>query len=146
MGTMDASGRPLSYLEPQKGTVSASLLNFLAAALPDQQDVRITNPDFVSNTATEHLNIVQLSDVWITFVAEGAGNLNTIGFYTYPTTNPPATVNDINEVKFIFPNASAVGTGGTMESGDKVHLGQFPAGTSMGWRRCKHLAAIKILF
>jgi LruC domain-containing protein len=87
----------------------------------------------VSDNATEHLNIVQLSDVWITFVAEGAGNLNSIGYYTYPTNNPPATANDISEIKLLFPNASALGNGGSMISGDKVHIGQFPAGTSVGF-------------
>jgi LruC domain-containing protein len=133
MGSYDASGRPLSYLMPVKGTVSANLLSYLASALPNQQSVPVNNPQFVSDNATEHLNIVQLSDVWITFVAEGAGNLNSIGFYTYPTNNPPATVNDITEVKLLFPNASAVGTGGTMEAGDKVHIGQYPAGTSIGF-------------
>jgi LruC domain-containing protein len=133
MGTLDNSGRPLSYLEPQPGTVSANLLSYLAAALPNQQDVRVHHPQFVSDNATEHLNIVQLSDVWITFVAEGAGNLNSIGFYTYPTNNPPATAADISEVKLLFPNASALGDGGSLQAGDKVHLGRFPAGTSIGF-------------
>jgi LruC domain-containing protein len=133
MGTLDNSGRPLSYLEPQKGTVSANLLSYLAAALPNQQDVRVHHPQFVSDNATEHLNIVQLSDVWITFVAEGAGNLNSIGYYTYQTNNPPATAAEITEVKLLFPNASSVGDGGTLQAGDKVHLGQFPAGTSIGF-------------
>ncbi|MBC8054244.1 MAG: LruC domain-containing protein [Sphingobacteriaceae bacterium] len=133
MGTIDNLGRPLSYREPQKSIVSANLLNFLASALPDQQDIRNHHPQFVSDNATEHLNIVQLSDVWITFVAEGAGYLNTIGYYTYATNNPPALVSDITEIKLLFPNASALGTGGSMEAGDKVHIGQFPAGTSIGF-------------
>lgn len=133
MGTLDNFGRPLSYLEPQKGTVSADLLSYLGAALPDKQNVSIQHPEFVSDNATEHLNIVQLSDVWITFVAEGAGNKNSIGYYTYETGNPPAQLSDITDIKLLFPNASALGSGGTMESGDKVHIGQFPAGTSIGF-------------
>ncbi|MFD2160920.1 LruC domain-containing protein [Paradesertivirga mongoliensis] len=133
MGTLDGTGRPLSYLEDQPGTVSANLLSYLAAALPNQQDIRVHHPQYVSDNATEHLNIVQLSDVWITFVAEGAGNLNSIGFYTYPTNAPPTTVNDIGEVKLLFPNASAAGTGGSMVSGDKVHIGRYSEGTSIGF-------------
>jgi LruC domain-containing protein len=73
------------------------------------------------------------SDVWITFVSEGAGLLNSLGYYTYPTNNPPARVSDISKITIIFPNSSAVGSAGGLKSGDKVKLGRFNAGTSIGF-------------
>ncbi|MBC7915147.1 MAG: LruC domain-containing protein, partial [Pyrinomonadaceae bacterium] len=133
MGTYESSGRPLSYLDPQKGNVSAALINYLGESLPERQDVRIHHPQYLSNNATEHLNIVQPSEVWITFVSEGAGNLNSVGYYTYPTNNPPNNASKINEIKYLFPNASAGGSGGGMQTGDRVKLGSFQAGISIGF-------------
>ena len=74
-----------------------------------------------------------LADVWVTFVHEGAGWKNTLGYYTYPLNNPPTSVNDIDSLFVIFPNVSFSGSGGQMATGDKVHLGQFPADTGIGW-------------
>jgi LruC domain-containing protein len=133
MGTYDINGRPVNYLDPQKGAVTADLLSYLAESLPDRQDVRVHHPQYLSDNATEHLNIISTSDVWITFVSEGGGYNNTIGYYTYSTNNPPNVVNKITDVKYIFPNCSALGSGGNMQSGDRVKLGTFSAGTSIGF-------------
>lgn len=133
MGSYDQYGRPISYLESQKGTVSADLLTYLAESLPEQQNVSVHHPQYLSDNATEHLNITKTSDVWITFVSEGAGYTNCVGFYTYPTNNPPKQVTKISNIKLLFPNTSGVGSGGTMQSGDKVKIGRFDAGTSIGF-------------
>ena len=133
MGTYDASGRPVNYREAQKGDVTADLLTYLAESLPERQDVRVHHPAYLSDNATEHLNIVKTADVWITFVSEGAANTNCIGFYTYPTNNPPNQVHKIEEVKLLFPNSSAAGSSGSMQSGDRVKIGRFNPGTSIGF-------------
>jgi hypothetical protein len=57
MGTYDMYGRPVNYLEAQKGAVTADLLTYLAESLPDQKDVRVHHPQYLSDNATEHLNI-----------------------------------------------------------------------------------------
>ena len=132
LGTYDGGGRP-NYLEAEKGTVSANLLSYINATLPENINVKNVYPQYVSNNSTEHLNVVELSDIWITFVHEGAGNLNTVGYYTYPTNNPPATVDEITNVTVIFPNASFGGSGGGMQAGDRVKLGRFNPGTSIGF-------------
>ncbi|MFD2160919.1 LruC domain-containing protein [Paradesertivirga mongoliensis] len=133
MGSYDVNGRPVSYLDQVKGTVSADLLAYLGESLPDQQNVNNHHPQYLTDNATEHLNITKTSDVWVTFVSEGGGNKNAIGYYTYLTNNPPNVVNKIDEVKFIFPNASAVSSGGNMQSGDRVKIGRFDSGTSIGF-------------
>jgi LruC domain-containing protein len=133
MGSYDQSGRPVNYRDAQKGAVTADLLTYLAESLPDKQDVRVHHPQYLSDNATEHLNIVKNSDVWVTFVSEGGGYLNAIGYYTYPTSNPPNQASKIADVKYVFPNASAAGSGGNMQSGDRVKLGNFAAGTSIGF-------------
>lgn len=133
MGSYDFNGRPVNYLDAIKGNVSADLLAYLGESLPDQQDVNNHHPQYLTDNATEHLNITKTSDVWVTFVSEGGGNKNAIGYYMYPTNNPPNVVNKIDDIKIIFPNASSVGSGGNMQSGDRVKLGTFSAGYSIGF-------------
>lgn len=132
LGGYDNSGRPNNLVTPSD-VVSAQLLSFLNASLPEQRPVPTYHPDYLTGSAETNLNITALSDVWITFVSEGAGYQNSLGFYTYPTNTPPASVNDIGEVKIAIPNASLSGSGGNMRSGDKILLGRIPAGTSIGF-------------
>ncbi|RZL05196.1 MAG: LruC domain-containing protein, partial [Pedobacter sp.] len=64
---------------------------------------------------------------------EGANYKNSFGYYTYSGT-PPATADDIDTVHIIFPNASTtLYNHGNMQMGDKVKIGRFPAGTSIGF-------------
>lgn len=127
----DADGRP-TVMEPNDA-IEAEMLDNLNASLPETEDVRVHHPEYLLSTARGSLVIEKRADVWITFVHEGAGYRNSIGFYTYPTGNPPNTINDITNVKFFFPNASLDGSDGTLVSGNKVKLGNFNAGTSIGF-------------
>lgn len=131
LGTYDANGRP-QYLQAQSGNVSARLLTYLNDAIPEFEDIKINHPEYLAQSAQQNINVVENGEVFITFVSEGASKLNAIAYYTYPTNNPPATENDIPNIKYIFPNTSAYGSGGGLLTGDKVSLGTFTAGTSIG--------------
>ncbi|MCJ8208627.1 LruC domain-containing protein [Mucilaginibacter sp. RS28] len=131
-------GRP-AYLEPTGDVIEQSLLSYVNASLPEQVAVPDKHPEYLSGNAVHTINVTAKSDVWITFVAEGAGYQNTLAYYTYKTNNPPTQVgggtsaNGIDKITYIFPNASASGSGGGLKSGDKVKLGTFDAGTSIGF-------------
>jgi LruC domain-containing protein len=125
-------GRPV-YLESTRDVIEASLLSYINASLPEGHVVSITHPEYLSSTAMPDLNITATSDVWITFVSEGAGLLNSLGYFTYPTSTPPVSASDIQKITLILPNTSAVGSAGGLNSGDKVKLGRFNAGTSIGF-------------
>lgn len=131
MGTTDSYGRP-KYLETSD-VISSTLLSYINASLPEGTPLTKTHPQYLTDAATGTVNVTAKSDVWITFVSEGAGNYNSLGFYTYPTNNPPTKASDISTVYVAFPNASLYGSGGTMRSGDKIKLGTFDAGTSIGF-------------
>lgn len=132
MGAYNNQGKP-SYLEPVNETISASFLADINASLPESRPVMTYHPDYLSSNAETNLNVTELSDVWFTFVTEGAGYMNSIGYYTYPTGNPPASAAAIDTVKVILPNASLSGSGGQLSPGNKVYLGRFPAGVSVGF-------------
>ena len=127
----DANGVP-DNLEPVGDVISAGLLATVNASLPEYSRVPVNNPEYLTASDTD-VHITRRADVWITFVHEGAGWKNSLGFYTYPTGSPPQTVAEITNKQFIFPNVSLEGSGGGLRSGDKVFLGTFPGGTSIGW-------------
>jgi len=122
-----------NYLLATNDPISATLLSYVNASLPEGKSIAVTHPNYLTSTNTSTLNITATADVWITFVAEGAGNLNSFAFYTYPTNTPPQTPADIASATLIFPNASGLGSGGGLVAGNKVHLGTFNAGTSIGF-------------
>ncbi len=131
LGTYTSNGTP-NYLEIPD-VLDQSLLADVNSSLPEGKKVPINSPNLLSTSNDTELDITALADVWVTFVHEGAGYRNVLGYYTYPTNNPPATAADIDTTKIIFPNASFQGSGGGLYSGDKVYLGRFDANTSIGW-------------
>lgn len=131
LGGYNGQGVP-DYLEANRDVISAQLLEYINASLPEKQPVPQYHPTFLANGKKTTLEIVETCDVWVTFVHEGAGFRNAIGFYTYDTSSPPQSLNDIATVNVIFPNLSYAGSGGGLYSGDKVNIGQYQAGTSIG--------------
>jgi len=130
LGTYNSAGKP-DYLLP-KDLISSQLLEYINASLPERQPVPVYHPAYLAEDTETNLNILEKADVWMTFVTEGAGYLNSIGFYTYPTGNPPASIDDIETIFVGFPNASLNGSGGQLQPGDKIYLGQFEPGVSIG--------------
>ncbi|MBN8545351.1 MAG: choice-of-anchor A family protein [Ignavibacteria bacterium] len=133
LGTWNSDGVP-NYLEPIGDVIPQSLLNRINATLPESVRLPSSHPEFLNDTIQTNLYILQESDVWVTFVSEGAGYKNALGFYTYNVNTPPQTVNDImNTMTLIFPNSSAKNSGGGLVAGNKVKIGRFQPGTVIGW-------------
>lgn len=132
MGTFDGQGKP-NYLEPANAVISSKFLSDINASLPEGRPVMTYHPDYLSSAIETNANITALSDVWFTFITEGAGYKNTIAFFTYPTNNPPQTPSQIDSLHIILPNASLNGSGGSLQVGNTVKLGRFSPGTSIGF-------------
>ena len=132
MGTYNNEGVP-NYLVNPRDTVSVGFRAMITATLPEFRKVPIYNPVLIAPGRTETINVSCPSDVWISFIDEGASYRNALGFYTYNTDNPPTTAPPANQIKIIFPNASKPGYGGYLQPGDKVYLGNFPAKTGIGF-------------
>ncbi len=132
LGSYTNQGKP-NYLEPVNDIVSGELLSFINASLPERRPVMTYHPDYLLNNVETNINIIEQSDVWLTFISEGAGWTNSIAFFTYPTGNPPQSESDIDTLRIVLPNASLRGSGGELVSGNRVKLGRFDAGTSIGF-------------
>ena len=132
MGSYDSNGVP-TYLESPGDVVSQDILDQVDASLPEGRPVPVFNPQYLTESIISNTNLTDSADVWVTFVHEGAGWRNALGYYTYTVGNPPASIDDIDTLNVIFPNSSFRGSGGDMQTGDKVYLGKFPPNTSIGW-------------
>mgnify|MGYP002640114006 FL=1 len=126
------NGKP-DYLESGGDIISQEFLNDVNTSLPENNPVPTAHPEYLVDGNQINTTMTEDGDVWVTFVHEGAGYKNVLGYYTYPSSNPPQSVSDIDSVTIIFPNVSYQGSGGALNSGDKVYLGYFPMGTEIGW-------------
>jgi LruC domain-containing protein len=132
LGTFDGNGVP-SYLEKSRDAISSEFLSYVNASLPEGKPVPVAHPDYLNNNNRNFLYITEAADVWVTFVHEGAGYRNVLGYYTFDPLNPPKKTTDISSIKIVFPNVSYSGSGGGLKSGDKVKIGQFKGGIGIGF-------------
>lgn len=132
MGKVNSLGVP-NYLLAKGDAVSNDLLEMINASLPEARPVPLFNPSYISPSTRTSVSLKDSAAVWVTFVHEGAGYRNALGYYTYPTNKPPKTAADIAKLKVVFPNVSYLNSGGGLKTGDKVLLGNFPAGTTIAW-------------
>jgi len=131
LGTWNTLGVP-NYLCGQD-VVSKDFLKRVNATLPEKKSLPETSPLFFNSNVTTNLILNEKSDVYITFLHEGAGMTNAFGYYTYEIGQEPKNVLDINNLTVIFPNSSYLKSGGGLFSGDKVYLGEFPKNTVIAW-------------
>jgi len=131
LGAWNRSGKPDYLLSPD--SISSGLLEMINQAIPELQPVPQYRPQYLEDSAQTDIHLVEEASVYVTFVHEGAGYRNALGFFRYTTADgPPSAVAD-SDITLIFPNVSYKGGGGELQSGDKVKIGTFPAGTSIGW-------------
>ena len=131
-GTFNSLGVP-NYLTPVSDTIPPILLANIASSLPESFPVPIYHPQYIASGSSTNILMQSGGDVWVTFVDEGAGYKNVLGYYSYPQTSPPATIPANNQMKIIFPNVSKLNSGGGLLPGHKVFLGHFDAGTVISW-------------
>ncbi len=133
LGTWDNQGVP-DYLVEPGDEISQDLLDRIHASLPDGQRVPIHHPEYLAEGTQTNILLLEQADVFVTFVTEGAGYKNVLGFYYYDVNDPPETVADIQStMTVIYPNVSKLYSGGGLLPGDKVKIGNFPANTVIGW-------------
>ncbi len=131
LGNYTSDGTP-QYLA-ENDVVSQETLDMIASALPEGYPVPEYNPHYITSGYDSDLRLSEMADLWVTFVGEGAGYRNTLGFYTYDLNDPAPAPPTPKDITIIFPNVSASGSGGGLHVGNKVKLGTFPKDTGIGW-------------
>ncbi len=96
--------------------------------LPEGLNIK-NNPEVeITDDLGANIYLVKDADVTVSFVDEGAGYLNSIGFFEFKADNPPTLGPQVND-KIIFPNFSKP----QLKFGDAVELGRFKAGNAIGF-------------
>jgi LruC domain-containing protein len=131
MGTWNKNGKP-SYLEPVRDELSTEFLTAINLSLPERVRLPNVHPEFLASGNETNLVLRKNASVWVTFVHEGAGYKNVLAYYTYPSDNPPQSVDDIDHFTVVYPNVS-IYRSKILLPGDKVYLGEFPENTTIGW-------------
>ena len=131
LGTYDSQGVP-DYLVG-RDEVSAETMQMITDAVPEGYPVPDYNPHYITAGYDTDIILEKDAAVWVTFVKEGAGYKNILGFYTYDVNEPKIKKPLPEDITIIFPNVSAAGSGGGLYTGDKVKIGDFKAGTGIGW-------------
>ena len=132
IGSFDAAGVP-AYLEVPGDNLTTQFLSDVNASFPESRPVPTYNPQYLATGNQMDVVLDDISDVYVTFVTEGAGYRNVLVYYVYDSNTPPAVPSDVDSLFVVFPNASFSGSGGGMYAGDKVHLGRLPAGKTISW-------------
>ncbi len=143
IGSWDNQGKP-NYLLNVNDVIGNDLLADINASLPENIHLPVSHPEYLSSSDEGNIELIADAEVWVTFVHEGAGYKNVLGYYTYPNGNPPTSKTGLKDATIIFPNVSYVNSGGSLVSGNKVQLLYlnpstnqyttiFPAGTSVAW-------------
>ncbi len=132
-------------------TIPQSLLDEINITLAETpQNIPNNYPQLIDEANKANLIVTDNANIWVTFIKEGAGYRNTVGYFYYKTADgPPANVPSIFKRMIFFPNSSASGSGGQLTTGTRVKLlycdpnndpnvaanwtDVFPAGTTVCW-------------
>lgn len=132
LGTWNSNGVP-NYLVSPSDSITQGMSNFINSTFPEGKNNLIAHPELFNGVSSSIQNVTSKSTLYVTYAHDGAGSLNSVGFYTYPTNNPPTTASEIAKITILFPSAKAAGNGGYLPLGSKVNIGTFEAGTSIGF-------------
>lgn len=131
IGTYGSSGYP-DYIVG-RDVLTSEFLGRIGAAVPEGYPVPQYHPSYLTNNFSANVKVTEKTELFMSFVQEGTGYKNVVGYYKYPTDNPPTQRNDIDTLYIAFPNFSAQNSGGSLVAGDKVSLREFEAGITVAF-------------
>jgi hypothetical protein len=107
-----------------------TLYTNIMSMFPEAKNNEERHEGLFNDTTQVHIVLTKDSEVYVSFVAEGATITNTLGYYIYPDGATPGGSGDINK-ELVFPNVS----NSVLQPGDTRQLGSttFKAGTVIGF-------------
>ncbi len=139
-GAFVLTGHPLAAQDYDFVPVDQTILDTVSRQLPE---ARAVGAEFLSESYFPSLTLSANSQISTTFVSEGAGYRNSVGYFVYDDgafdgltfgdidTNGsgrigPSEIGSLSGVSamdLMFPNFSASGSGGSLNTGDTVVFG-----------------------
>lgn len=94
------------------------------------ENVDITKTALFSDSAQKKVELINDSEVYVTYLAEGAGYRNTVVWYSYSIYSPPTSASQL-DLHVLFPDVSS----DVLKPGNRLKLQdeKFPKGTVIGF-------------
>jgi hypothetical protein len=94
------------------------------------ENVAITQHILFTDSAQRKVVLLNDTEVYVTYLAEGAGYRNSVAWYSYNKNQPPTSASQL-ELHVLFPDVSS----DILQPGNRLKLqeGKFPAGTVIGF-------------
>lgn len=111
-------------------TLKAEVLEEIDSIFPERSNFHESHPELFEISAEKNIILNKESEVYLTFVSEGANYKNTLGYYTYTPKEGALEKEDL-DLQILFPNVSD----DILNQGDMLQLGEgkYPAGTVIGF-------------
>lgn len=121
----DLGQRPDDIIETD---VCPTLYSRILELFPE--NVEITQSALFSDTAQKKVELIEDSEVYVTYLAEGAGYRNSVAWYSYSVFSPPTSGSQL-ELHTLFPDVSS----DILTPGNRLKLQDepFPKGTVIGF-------------
>lgn len=128
LSDFDANGRPLNIIG--QSIITDSIKDYIMNVIPEGVSLPANRPELLSGDLQYNTLLTDSAEVFLTFVLQSAGWINSLGFYTFDVQNPPQSIEDIDSLVIIFPK---IQQGNAVFAGDKVSLGRFGPQTGIGY-------------
>ena len=76
---------------------STLLPNIYQNVLPEQQNAMQLHPEFFDHPV-KNLTVTEETELYLTFIDEGAGFKNVLGYYTYQEGNTPTSEDQLDKI------------------------------------------------
>jgi LruC domain-containing protein len=130
-----AKGKPVNTYSVAE-SLPQDVLSNVYSMLPEGTLVNsafIAPERYSSIDIDDELNGAKFATAKVTFLNEGAGYRNTLGYFVFDTNNPPVNKDEIEAHVIIFPNTSKA-PDGEMQEGDTIDLNvQLTAGQTLAF-------------
>jgi hypothetical protein len=109
LGTWDSNGVPNYLFDSHE--ITRDLIYRVINELPEAVSVPNNEPQYLTTGPASHNIVINSSDqnftgadLYVTFIYEGAGYFNTIGYYTYPLN--PIDIHDLSKGYYTVPTVA----------------------------------------
>jgi len=119
LSTHDKFGVPDSINSEPIETISDELIDEINSTLTEGNTIYHRKPHWIRKS---DIFTTDNCEIKLTFVNEGAGYKNGLGYYVYDKDHPPNRFSDITNIFIIFPNASLNNKGGKLVPGNTMKL------------------------
>ena len=128
--------------------IDSSVIDFVNSALPEAT----VNADYINPNYDGYLSLNQNATVSVSFLNEGAGYRNSVGYFTFEdgsfdgltkssvdtNGNGNISLTELSKVNgtnwgWLYPNASKVNSGGVLQTGDTVDIAGLNDAQNIGF-------------